>query len=911
MSRTEEPTEKRTQKLVESFVSQLPNNGNDFIGFDLVSYGSDGIYDRIIYFREGIPQQYLICTETQIGSSLFHAEEISYYKEDYTNVVGVDEEVRRVLSAAYTEKTEHLKSETRRYSKKPENCTEQEKTLLYCEWCARFIPFCDRYLFFNRNLYGSFVSMFVYLSNEITCQTRIASLNFVYEFVVGEIMKRLQHNLKQQATRAALTQVMARNMSHNLGSHVLVSVCGMMLDMLYNPDYIRKEQYINKSETTTMQTNKDSLKNRILELKTNIEDSNCLEHCQLIIDNFYDILEKNFKGGEKLKTLLNYIKIRMDYLADISTSIPVAEGSKKFQEIIDDGFVENKLLIDTISGIDSFKYKINCSKKEDSNKQLSIPNDVLGNHAFYTIFENLIRNSAKHGKSSDITFEIKIDDVAEANIPQKVKQVDETDEKYAVSIVIKDDGNIDDEVIDKLNEYINKSIIDKNTNALRQGGWGLLEMEASAAYLRKIPIEDIENDEFDVCGLEDTNNNPYLTKANKRLHIFKAYKETDGDKNYLAYRFFVNKPREILIIGKKEDIFENTDEFSTCREAEWLKNGIKIIDEIEDNKVYSHRLVVNYGAEITGAEKTKFSDRILNNPVKIKGEDKYGKIIQNFWGEYKSLNKFVEESNYIETTHSDATQVSEFLDKIKYSQYVCFPVSDTKQWLLKEESKNGERKICDFWKEDYKKNQLLLNAGSIVKIIDERIQKHALNYKRESRGKKVDFYTLYKYNNILIPVTNSYESDEYNSDKKVCVCDIKFDLNVQNFYGGNDKKIYESIIDYAKQEDNTEFLLIHLGIIEKVISSFNRDSKNNGKNNGKRYDNQKPEEIKTFIIEEIIKDSKITYDRVIVISGRGKPHNLPSDVRYLNFSIISQYLIEKQHKYPLMEAIYSARRLTN
>ena len=55
----------------------------------------------------------------------------------------------------------------------------------------------------------------------------------------------------------------------------------------------------------------------------------------------------------------------------------------------------------------------------------------------------------------------------------------------------------------------------------------------------------------------------------------------------------------------------------------------------------------------------------------------------------------------------------------------------------------------------------------------------------------------------------------------------------------------------------------------------------------------------------------IIYDTFIITSGRGKPHNLPDDIRYVNFSTIYQYLTVQRNKYALTEALFSARKQTN
>ncbi|GAB1472692.1 hypothetical protein MASR2M69_01330 [Bacteroidota bacterium] len=153
-------------------------------------------------------------------------------------------------------------------------------------------------------------------------------------------------------------------------------------------------------------------------------------------------------------------------------------------------------------------------------------------------------------------------------------------------------------------------------------------------------------------------------------------------------------------------------------------------------------------------------------------------------------------------------------------------------------------------------------------------------------------------------------------------------LNEQNFSNNtNGEEQYDKIIKYIKnnfakaillQNTNTdniekpEFLVIHLGIIEKLITAWNN------RKAGITYDKENKGDVGKFIMEKILTpsdNSPITdaqlnplYDRVIVTSGRGKPHNLPDDVRYLNFSVISQYMVTQRNKFAFTEALYSARK---
>ena len=92
-----------------------------------------------------------------------------------------------------------------------------------------------------------------------------------------------------------------------------------------------------------------------------------------------------------------------------------------------------------------------------------------------------------------------------------------------------------------------------------------------------------------------------------------------------------------------------------------------------------------------------------------------------------------------------------------------------------------------------------------------------------------------------------------------------------------------------------------MGVIEKLISSYNKDKKAN-------YEKEKPVDVSKFIKEIFLDNDNKKYNSIIVTSGRGKPHNLPDDIRYLNFSVVTNYLITMRNKFAFTETLYCARR---
>ncbi len=376
-------------------------------------------------------------------------------------------------------------------------------------------------------------------ANDIDCNT----INNYFSRLTDALASRLIYfyhtqQIKDQATRSAISQVMARNMSHNIGAHVLNN--------------------LTDGETLTSKVKCKS----------------------------YVPLKKLGELGEKDGEIIyqsaifnNYVKCRMDYLSNITFGTPVMHTNKKAYEKLYKDFDKVRLLLEHISGLSNFKFSIRFAKdgvelSDSRDVLLAIPNDLLGCQALYNIIENVIRNTAKHNQAKPaedttiftvnfseielsnneivedwkIYYQVEIYDNISVNGDKEFSDNEKQEKETYYNVKQIDPGttisNIDWLVYSQ-NVRINESILDTNYQ-LRNSALGLLEMEASAAYLRKLDIIRIEHPDFRV---NEEDNSIY---TNGKLNILKAFsKEVDG-KHCLAYRFFVNKPTEYLFVGDFE-----------------------------------------------------------------------------------------------------------------------------------------------------------------------------------------------------------------------------------------------------------------------------------------------------------------------------------------------------------------------
>lgn len=754
-------------------------------------------------------------------------------------------------------------------------------------------------------------------------QFKNSVFNPLYEFIdnygTGIISKALGSDVKRHATRAAIAQVMARNLSHNVGSHVLTRLANIAaIESVLQPG--------RTSVSTTGQ-----------------------------YQGFLSNNECESEPERLLTTFNSYLKSRMDFLADITTGVPTIENSKwLFRELLA-GIDGNRLLLNRISGISHFPYRLTArnyvSRSEDdpviqeilegeqykvhNDILVSIPNDVLGCHAFYVILENIIRNSAKHGsneiggpeRKNDNPLKIIIDvqDCTEAEGKEfyEVTIYDDEPISGSASINLEDheerkkykpfssqeDGNLQVSYLEKLvfdqNRRLNKSVL-RSDGALRKGAWGLIEMDASAAYLRKIPIESIDEEAFSINldqSLEAKHSRfPKEEHSARELNILKAV-AIQG--KYLGYRLFLYKPRDILIIDD-DNIFDSVGE---GQRAELLRAGILLATKgaqvnsafsYDAEKIYNHKLVVIFSDKpdkIIAKNSTGLSPRILGmNRADASKHSVYGLLADDIQLFKEAIWKlYVKGAGYelyyrytgFRTFPSDNT-IKEVLrnpDSEKISVYCDHALNyETAATTIK-----GRKYTNEFKEIRYSGVEGFLPTDSIgyiqhvesihnrIVVIDERIQEYAMRGEYRSSGKVIRVGDIYDSTNIHVPSECNLGSRDFHAQ-------------------------YGKILEVFRQNAGACFFIVHLGIVEKLIDSHNKRS-----HISRTYN--KDSDIRIYLEDVICHPNKIDYNRLILISGRGIPHNLPVCTRYLNYSIISQYMIDLRFKYLLSEAVFSSRRI--
>jgi len=673
-----------------------------------------------------------------------------------------------------------------------------------------------------------------------------SGMDGMHELKVKDLM------IRKIGIRNAVTSVMSRNMSHNIGSHVLASMSSSesILKIAESNEHNQRDNnYLYKDDDT----------NRSIVINKNSES--------------IDLAIAKFNS---------YLKTRMDYLADIATAnqiITVKNNlSKDVVEVIDSAQV---LIKKHITGNNKIFY---ISQNPVSNFYADMPNGALGMHAFYIIIENIVRNSAKHGNGDKI--EVKFTECGKNNFNDQ-----NNDLPNIRKIIIYDASDYKDEkelisLEDEQNKRIDKKILDNN-GVLRKGSWGLLEMKISAAYLRKISLDKIDDKDI----------TPPLLKAVK----------VDG--KYLGYEIYLLKPKTVVVIydndfkSKIQSYLSSKklkeNEFWESELKKWSSEGVDFVhvDKFKNNDdSYTHDILLLLSVDyemvsdklnsipmrIVAATYDECKELIINTDVEVFIEKIWDKWCKNIIAKYGNVDiVFSDESekNVINRKKYTVNGQDELIDAIFIRH--CKEVPNNYMYFEQWGSLHPAHYMIDEFvdNEEKKKESIAKFIESIIfkiAIVDERIQIHSLNeYDGGIKGEKKNYYYFMQKCGLVIP------PEEIN-------------LNIEEF----DESVKKSVIIWIEKQINVvNFLIIHIGVIEKICSLAYIS------------DEQKKDEINKFLIR--LKGINNGKTKIVISSGRGQPEGVPDGVLFVQYSNVSQYIVESSSKYHFTQMLMSTRGIKN
>ncbi len=481
-----------------------------------------------------------------------------------------------------------------------------------------------------------------------------------------------------------------------------------------------------------------------------------------------------------------------------------------------------------------------------------------------------------------------------------------------------DVSSIIDDLVLKQNKKLNEDILDNNK--LRSSSLGLVEMDASAAYLRKRDVGLINDDKYNIEHNDSWRNKKaykYYLKAFK-----KSVKVNKNEEHYLAYRFFLLRPAVVLVVTDelKDDKTKND---ARKKKGVWVVTPTDFENDLKAGKVYPHEFVlvdnnvkfvkvqVETTTNVEDGQNTKATEEIdfleyykTSLPIRVlntidnlfdlltKSADEIEKECWEVW--YKGNAKEVDIMPIYVNGNCEKVVEAVFLDHL-YSKSKETPKQKWEKEIdakhLEALSSLAQSKMPDFAKLTKEINDVkgkiqkyleLLNYNNVVTnknntvthhkiadavltkviVIDERIQ----NTTREPDKGGRDFMT--------IPFKSLY------AKMGVIVPDVSLNLSENSFatIKGRLEQYIEKEISGAK---STDFILIHYSILERM------------------YDKK---DINTYL------DKWAKSINVVVTSGRGIPDNLSENVRFVNLSSVITAFVDVRSKYAINYLLNSSRK---
>jgi hypothetical protein len=212
----------------------------------------------------------------------------------------------------------------------------------------------------------------------------------------------------------------------------------------------------------------------------------------------------------------------------------------------------------------------------ENDQQVAMPQGIIGYHAFYVILENILRNAAKHSSAQrgeegceapshlDLVIEILFDPERRIGILTGRQGAGQQGEKIPallvrvydnLSRVSGDGGSPGARLWGKpespgLNDLLQQSLVDERA-VLRRGSWGLAEMKIAAAFLQGRTRSRFINNTKEVTGGNNETDAQRINAAcgeGSRM-ILRAVTSPLGT---LGYEFFVRRPRLLAVAPVRE-----------------------------------------------------------------------------------------------------------------------------------------------------------------------------------------------------------------------------------------------------------------------------------------------------------------------------------------------------------------------
>jgi len=739
----------------------------------------------------------------------------------------------------------------------------------------------------------------------------------------------LREDVVKHATRAAVAAIMGRNMSHNIGSHVL--------------SYWKQGLSVENEQLSACLS---SLKALIREPHPTLEKvTGLISEYKLLISRYqYDKSKDKINNNciEQSYFMFDYLKDRMDFIAEITTTPPSWEKSMHLQKDILDQFKKQKALLNDIIKSEGFcyceilkycqKYKARQSSstatsnpscmgcnlysgndlseqpepytltidESCNDKMVSIPHGNIGIQAVFSILENLMRNSAKHG-GRIIKQEMKENNIGHFDICVKAN---ETTDKNYVALTISDNVGNCNRVIRESNgneisivQYLNKALEDSRyvdeKGKLIKGRWGIKEVKLSANFLRGRDTDSLTDDTLIKEG-DETYPLMHLSCYDANLCLGKC--SMQKGKENIAFTIYLRKPKEVCIVyGSPRD---KTIKALLKHEEKLKSAGIDLISSddlistIKAKNNIPHRFLVLVKEKlITESELKDYAVRLPYRIIEkadftLLTRDKSDEFISALYKEYCDKRFQLKRTKIFVSNRISFWAMDDLC--FKYNNAEDIVAFNKRQYsiIFDDHGENCKKEIIanyDYYhpcgntigasfytfisaqpqneiRHQIALYELVEMAKTKVVIADERIYKNNLCKEIEANEK------------IFTDNRKASRIELLMEKMGVSIIQVKGDTI-------DPKDVYEDT-------NKGDFLVIHQGLLDKMTEG-NRSK----------------------FLDKIIgtKKKKGIYSNIVIDSGRGVPEKLIEGARYIEIGTIERF-IENLDKYALVQTLFSLRR---
>lgn len=474
---------------------------------------------------------------------------------------------------------------------------------------------------------STFSCFFIANESDFPKDEIIDIINYFDSTLDSLVLQDASERFTKQAVSTAIGSIMSRNGSHNIGSHVLAALShnvGTMPDDQVLYQYIQHRMDYIATATTERPTWSQPTKFVGEIVKRFLSQRHLLNFISrsegLKAWEFQSDKAQKEGSGERIKFHVR----KVSRILQKVDSTPKSYVAKACSKLVDD--------LDVVKDFIDYSEKTPAAIGLEHDVSLAIPGGVVGQHAFFTIIENIVRNAAKHDWSTPpkLTRCLKYEtlnnqvDVTKLNPPGCLDvyiDYEDTPEDLDAQFVIwtrlsdvySTDKDMDCKAVagltdEEVDEWLKRESLNGlplhehqqvelarpfigEDGSLRRENWGMAEMKISAGYLQKAAIEAIGGIDkkgrsiITPCAVPDSwaHNKDDVNKLNDedRKELNKVY--------HLGYRFNVPKSKLILFL-----VGERPKKLSEELEVELQRGGIYIslLENVDCSTELSYQYVV-------------------------------------------------------------------------------------------------------------------------------------------------------------------------------------------------------------------------------------------------------------------------------------------------------------------------------